>query len=206
MPEAAAPLGVVRVPIASLVPDPANARLHGDENLEAIIASLRRFGQAEPLIVQEGTNRVIAGNGRLVAMKKLCWQEADIVFLKIDNLEATALGIALNRTAELASWDNETLAKLLQELRAEQALDGTGFDTSQIDELLAELADANQGEYEEDVPPEPMDDAVSASGEVWLLGDHRVMCGDSAKREDLERLLAGARINLVNSDPLILGA
>jgi DNA modification methylase len=201
MNNAGAPLGVVRVPIDSLVPDPANARQHGDENLDAIVASLRRFGQAEPLIVQKGTNRVIAGNGRLVAMRKLGWPEADVAFLDINSLDATALGIALNRTAELASWNSDTLAKLLQELRTENSLDGVGFDTGQIDELLAELADANQGDCDEDAPPEPLDAAISATGDIWVLGDHRVMCGDSASREDLERLLAGARIQLVNTDP-----
>lgn len=122
MPYPDAPLGVVRVPIDTLVSDPANARKHGEENLDAITSSLRRFGQAEPLIVQEGTNKVIAGNGRLVAMKKLGWQEADVVFLKIDDLNATALAIALNRTAELAEWDSPVLARLLEELRAENAI------------------------------------------------------------------------------------
>ena len=62
------------------------------------------------------------------------------------------------------------------------------------------LADAHLGEYAEDVPPEPLDDAISAAGDIWLLGDHRLMCGDSAKRADVDRLLAGARIQLVNTD------
>jgi ParB-like chromosome segregation protein Spo0J len=87
-------LQVRRVTTASLVLDPANARLHPEENLEAIIASLQRFGQAEPLVVQRGTGRVIAGNGRLVAMRKLGWTAYDIVEIEADDLTATALGIA----------------------------------------------------------------------------------------------------------------
>src|SRR5436189_89392 len=98
--------------VASLTLDPSNARLHPDPNLDAIAASLQRFGQAEPLVVQVGTRRVIAGNGRLVAMRKLGWTECDIVELEVDDLKATALGIALNRTAELAEWDEPVLAKL----------------------------------------------------------------------------------------------
>src|SRR5687767_12341932 len=98
-------LKVTRVQIASLVLDPSNARTHGLENVQAITASLQRFGQAEPLIVQVGTGRVIAGNGRLVVMRALGWTECDVVELAVDNLQATALGIALNRTAELAEWD-----------------------------------------------------------------------------------------------------
>ncbi len=119
-------LNIQRVPLDSLHLDPSNAREHGPENLEAIVASLKRFGQAEPLVVQKSTRRVIGGNGRLVAMKKLGWTDCDVVEIDVDDLTATALAIALNRTSDLAGWDEETLAKLLQELRAEDALDGVG--------------------------------------------------------------------------------
>src|SRR5689334_14372380 len=85
-------LTISRVPIGSLVPDPANARAHPDRNLQAVVASLKRFGQAEPLIVQAGTRRVIGGHARLAAMKTLGWEECDIVELEIENLDATALG------------------------------------------------------------------------------------------------------------------
>ncbi len=192
---------VQRVPIESLAPDPANARLHPDPNLDAIKASLRRFGQAEPLVVQKGTLRVIAGHGRLLAMKQLQWTECDVVEIDVTSLDATALAIALNRTAELAEWDDRVLAKLLSELRAENALDGVGYDPSEIDQMLAEIADLDMGDYEEDTPPEPMDEAVTRKGDLWLLGEHRLLCGDSSKREDVDRLLGGARIHLVNTDP-----
>ena len=119
-------LTIRRVPVESLNSDPANARTHGPENLEAIEGSLRRFGQAEPLVIQKSTGRIIGGNGRLVAMKKLGWSECDVVELDIDDLQATALGIALNRTSELAEWDGPALTKLLQELQTEDALDGVG--------------------------------------------------------------------------------
>ena len=94
------------------------------ENLASIEASLQRFGQAEPLVVQKSTGRVIGGNGRLVVMKKLGWAQCDVVELDVDDLTATSLGIALNRTAELAEWDEPVLAKLLKELREEAALPG----------------------------------------------------------------------------------
>jgi ParB-like chromosome segregation protein Spo0J len=110
-------LTIERAPLTTLVPDPANARSHGPDNLASIVASLRRFGQAEPLIVQHGTNVVIAGNGRLAAMRELGWTECDVVFLDVDSMDATALGIALNRTADLAGWDDEILAKLLTRKR-----------------------------------------------------------------------------------------
>src|SRR5688500_18694959 len=127
-------LAIRRVPLDSLHLDPSNARVHGEENMAAIEGSLRRFGQAEPIVVQKSTGRIIGGNGRLVAMRKLGWKECDVVDLDIDDLTATALGIALNRSASLGEWNDETLAKLLDELRTEDALDGVGYSSEDLDE------------------------------------------------------------------------
>ena len=84
-------LEIKRVSLDSLHQDPANARAHGEKNLDAIVASLHRFGQAEPLVVHGGTGRVIGGNGRLVAMRKLGWTEAEVVELDLSDIEATAV-------------------------------------------------------------------------------------------------------------------
>ena len=127
---------VSTVPLDTLQLDPANVRTHGDRNMDAIAASLQRFGQAEPLVVQQSSRRVIGGNGRLQAMKQLGWTECDIVELDVDDLQATALAIALNRTASLAEWDEPGLARLLEQLKAEDALDGVGFDETELDDLL----------------------------------------------------------------------
>ena len=132
-------LTIRRVALDDLHLDPANARQHGDRNLEAIRASLTRFGQAEPLVVRKGTGQVIGGNGRLVAMRDLGWTEADVVEIETDEVSAASLAIALNRTAELADWDEPALGRILESLRTEDALDGIGFDESEIDELLASL-------------------------------------------------------------------
>ena len=183
-----------RVALDSLQLDPSNARAHGDRNLEAIAASLRRFGQAEPLVVQAGTRRVIAGNGRLVAMRQLGWRECDVVFVAVDDVQATALGIALNRTAELAEWDEAVLARLLSELRAEDALEAVGFDEREIDALIAELGDADSGLSVEDPGPEELPEKpVTVPGDLWLLGEHRLVCGDSRDPATLERLLGDER-------------
>ena len=107
-----------RILLSALHQDPSNARSHGTANMDAIVASLQRFGQAEALVVQEGTGRIIGGNGRYRAMKDLRWTECDVVEVDLESVEATALGIALNRTAELADWDDPALAKLLEDLRA----------------------------------------------------------------------------------------
>jgi len=194
-------LVIVRLPLERLVADPANARLHGQANLDAIQASLTRFGQAEPLIVQAGTGRVIAGHGRLLAMKALGWTECDVVELPVAGMDATALGIALNRTAELAEWDDGTLARLLEQLRAEDALDGVGFSNQEIDRLLDELQAAAGLATDLDAVPEPPAAAVTRPGDLWILGHHRLLCADSALPGDVDRLLAGAPIHLINADP-----
>ena len=198
-----APLCIRRVLLDSLHLDPANARTHGERNLESIRSSLQRFQQAEPLVVQKSTGRVIGGNGRLVAMRSLGWSECDVVEVDVDDLTATALGIALNRTSELAEWDLSALGTLLESLREENALEGVGFDESEIDELLASL-DAELGDVlgvDEDGAPEPPDEATSRRGDLWILGRHRLLCGDSSAWDEVERLLGGARVHLLNTDP-----
>src|SRR5690349_19998672 len=180
------PAGLVirRVPLSSLRPDPANARAHPELNLAAISASLARFGQAEPLVVQKRTQRIVGGHGRLAARKALGWTECDIVELDIDDLQATALGIALNRTAEMATWDDKALTKLLAELQAQGALDGVGFDTAEIDEMIAALEAENAGPVDDPGPEPPSAVAVARRGETWILGSHRLMCGDSTNAEE----------------------
>ena len=173
---------VKRVPLDSLHIDPANARLHDTINLEAITSSLKRFGQAEPLVVQARTGKVIGGNGRLVVMKKLGWTECDVVELDVDDLTATSLGIALNRTAELADWDDEILAMLLMELRDEDALEGLGFSNDELDALLEDLENENISctDLDDQDPEEPPDDPVSQMGDLWILGYHRLLHGYTA--------------------------
>ncbi len=194
-------LSIRRVPLGELHADPANARLHGERNLDAIKASLARFGQAEPLVVRRSTGRVIGGNGRLVAMKALGWTECDIVELDLDDTQATALGIALNRTAELAEWDTSGLASLLESLKIDNKLDGVGFDEAEMQQVLDDLL-AEQGiQTSEDEVPAPGDAAITRTGDVWIIGRHRLMCGDSSLVDDVATLLKGAPIHLVNMDP-----
>ncbi|MCP3985472.1 MAG: DNA modification methylase, partial [bacterium] len=191
-------LEIRRVPVASLTLDPANARAHGAANLEAIASSLRRFGQAEPLVVRRETGVVIAGNGRLVAMKELGWSECDVVELDVDPMDATALAIALNRTAELAEWDEGTLARLLAQLQVEDGLDGVGFTVEEVALLLR----AQEPEVEEDEGPEELPERpVTDRGDLWILGDHRLLCGDSTSAEDMARLMGDDKAVLLATDP-----
>lgn len=109
-------VNVETVALDNLHQDPANARAHDDRNIQSIRDSLQEFGQVEPLIVHQETGKVIGGNGRLQAMRDMGWDEAQVVQLDVTELEATKLAIALNRTAELATWDEDVLAQELEAL------------------------------------------------------------------------------------------
>jgi DNA modification methylase len=192
---------IVRKPLSALQLDPRNAREHGEGNLSAIEASLGRFQQVEPLIVQRGTNKVIGGNGRLVVMQRLGWTECDVVEVDLDDRAATALGLALNQSASLATWNQDTLAQLLADLQAEGELLGTGFSDSDVDQLLRELELDQLAEIEDPGELEPPAVPTTKLGDLWLLDQHRLLCGDSTRDEDVARLMNGEIAHLLSSDP-----
>ena len=194
-------LAIRRAALSELVPDPRNPRAHPQENLEAIVGSLRRFGQAEPLVVQKGTMRIIAGHGRLEGMKRLNWTECEIVEIDVSDVEAAALAVALNRSGELATWDRDVLARLLAELKDANAVEDIGFSGDEINELLAEMEAASADLTDPDAIPEMPDAATTRPGDLWVLGRHRLLCGDAANTDHLDRLLDGAKIHLVHTDP-----
>ena len=184
------------VAISSLSLDPANVRKHPDKNIQSIIASLKRFGQQKPIVV-DANGIVRAGNGTLMAAQQLGYTEIAIVRSPLKGSEATAYAIADNRTAELAEWDEGSLAEQLAALQIEDeelAL-ATGFDEADIDALLA------PDEVIEDEVPEPIAVAITKRGDVWLLGSHRVMCGDSTSADDVARLMHGEKAQLMFTDP-----
>ncbi|MCG3134750.1 MAG: hypothetical protein HMLKMBBP_02111 [Planctomycetes bacterium] len=192
-------LQIVRRRLDALTLDPANARKHGPRNLEAIRASLARFGQVEPVLVQKGTGRVIGGNGRIAVLREMGAVEADVVEVDVDDLNATALGITLNRTAELADWDEDVLGRLLGALADAPDFDAalTGFSSAEI----ARLRGAVAGASDPDQVPEPPKEPVTRRGDLWILGEHRLLCGDATDAADVRRVLAGARPFLMVSDP-----
>lgn len=155
------------VDINSLVPDPSNARLHGEKNLAAIKGSLAKFGQRKPIVTRNGV--VIAGNGTLAAAKQLGWKE--IATVRADDMtvtEAAAFAIADNRTAEIAEWDMSTLGSTLHGLREDGFdLSAIGFDVSDLDNILG------VDPIEDDEPPPP---------EKYML---TVTLKDDAEQQDL---------------------
>ena len=164
--------------------------------------SIRRFGWRQPIVARP-SGEVIAGNTRLKAAKQLGHEQVPVIWFEGTDLEATAYAIADNRTAEFAEWDEPALAKLLQELRTEDALDGVGFSSSDIDELLAQLEEQGgaQDPIDDPGPGEPPKIAVAKAGDLWILGNHRLLCGDSTRVADVHRVMDGKKAALVATDP-----
>ena len=191
-------LTIERCPLDSLMVDPKNARKHDKKNLESIKGSLKRFGQAEPLVVQKSTNRIIGGNGRIEAMKALGWTHADCVLLDVDDKKAKALAIALNRTAELADWNLDILSDVLSSLKDDFDLGEIGFDESDLAKFIIE--EPKQGLIDDDEIPDNVETRCK-SGDLWILGDHRLLCGDSTDVLQVERLMGGEKADMVFTDP-----
>ena len=195
-----APLLVDRVPISSVRKDEKNARQHSKKNLEAIKASLAEFGQQKPIVVDRD-GMVLAGNGTLDAALALGWTEIDITRSDLVGARAKAYAVADNRTAELAVWDDAMLAEALAEIEADEDFDSvcTGFDEAEIERAINKGTGA--GGVDEDETPEPPAEPITKSGDLWLLGEHRLLCGDSTKAEDVGRVMAGEKAGLMVTDP-----
>jgi DNA modification methylase len=185
------------VPIAEIHFDPANARMHDDANLDAIRGSLATYGQRKPIVINRRTGFVEAGNGTLQGALSLSWTHLAAVFVDDDPSAAAGFSIADNQSAALATWDKDKLASLLEL---------TDEDDERLSAMLADLrAEAGlrppEGLVDADEVPLPPDEPVTQPGDLWVLGKHRLLCADSGKPKDVDRLLDGATIHLVNTDP-----
>tara|TARA_R110000824_G_scaffold378668_1_gene570316 strand:- start:2812 stop:4356 length:1545 start_codon:yes stop_codon:yes gene_type:complete len=186
--------------VRELMADPANVRTHSAQNLEAIAGSLKRFGQQKPIVITPN-GVVVAGNGTLEAARSLGWESVDVVETDLAGAEVTSFAIADNRTAELAEWDESALARTLEALREDAEADelSTGFADDVIDKMVRELRgdeDLEEGELQEP-PSEP----ITKRGDLWRLGDHRLLCGDSTNADDVARLFDGATATMIHADP-----
>jgi site-specific DNA-methyltransferase (adenine-specific) len=187
-------------PIERLLPYIRNARTHSEAQIAQIAASIAEFGFTAPILA--GSDGVIvAGHGRLAAARKLGLTTVPVVVL--DHLTPTqrrALVIADNKIAENAGWDEDMLRLDLRELgELGFDLELTGFSLDEIAALMP--AEVEPGLTDEDAVPEVQEEPVSKPGDVWLLGKHRVMCGDSTSLDDMERLTAGQAVDMWLTDP-----
>jgi DNA modification methylase len=185
--------------IDNIKPYDRNPRLN-DQAVDAVAASLEQFGFRQPIVV-DGDDVIVAGHTRWKAAKKMGLTRVPVhVAGDLTAEQIRAYRIADNKTGELADWDLDILPIELSELKgAGVDLHMLGFDDEDLAKLL--VGDLQQGLTDPDSIPEPPDEAITQRGDIWLLGNHRLMCGDSSSAADLDRLLDSATIHLVNMDP-----
>ena len=188
--------------VAGLMPYARNSRTHSDEQIAQIAASIREFGWTCPILV-DGEGGVIAGHARLLAARKLGMAEVPVIVLAhLTPAQRRALVIADNKLSMNAGW-NETM---LREEMASLEVDGfdlavVGFSDEELVVLLAVDTPEPGAEVEEEAVPEPPAQPVTMPGDVWLIGRHRLICGDCRDAAVVEKLMAGARANLVITSP-----
>lgn len=171
----------------------------GDKEYEKIKQSLLKFGYVDPIIVNEDLT-VIGGHQRLTVLKDLDYETAKCVIVNLPKEDEKALNIALNKIT--GQWDEALLADLLLDLQeSDFSLDLTGFEPPEIDDILSNVHDKELSEDEFDVEEELKKPTVSRHGDIWQLGKHRVICGDSTKAETYKQLLDDRKANLVVTDP-----
>lgn len=198
------PLNVMkleRLKISDLVPAPYNPRRISPEALARLETSIRSHGLVEPLVWNSQTRRLVGGHQRLEALKRLGHEEVECVIVDIPEAQEKALNIALNSPHAQGEYDFSKLADLLGDLDTGEfnVSDLTAFPLEEL-ERVANWAPQNNADETQPVP-EPLVEAVSRPGDLWELGRHRLLCGDSTKAEDVKRLMEGERAHLLLTDP-----
>ena len=189
-------------PTDRLRPYERNPRTHSEAQVDQIAASMVEFGWTNPVLVDE-QGGILAGHGRLLAARKLGVAEVPVIrFEHLSEAQKRAYLIADNQLALQAGWSEELLAEELAWLRDERFdLDLIGFDASELERLLAIASGEIGSDDAEDEVPEPPEDPVSKPGDLWALGNHRLLCGDATVLTDVERVLGGRLADMTFCDP-----
>ena len=190
---------VERWPLERLIPHARNARTHSEEQVAQIAGSIAEFGFVNPVLVGDD-GVIVAGHGRVMAARKLGLSEAPVIVLShLTPTQRRALMIADNQITTNSGWDEEMLAAELAALKEEAFdLELLGFDDAEIDRLLAGTDDETA---DLDEAPEPPVDPVSRPGDLWICGEHRVLCGDATVLADVEKVLDGELADMTFCDP-----
>ena len=189
-----------KVSVGSLIPFLRNSRTHSEGQVEQIVDSIREFGFTNPILIDSG-NMIIAGHGRLLAAQKLGMKEVPCIVLNnLTDIQKRAYVIADNKLALNAGWDFDILLSEVQELTdAGFNIELTGFSLDEIADLQPDVL--NEGLCDEDEVDEPPMEPIVKLGDVWLLGSHRLMCGDGTMINDVEKLMNGEKADMVFTDP-----
>lgn len=193
-------LKVVYKPTGDLIPYANNSRTHSDEQVAQVAASIKEFGFTNPILIDE-RDGIIAGHGRLMAAKKLKLTEVPTITLEgLTDAQRKAYVIADNKLALNSGWDNEILSLEIEQLKdLDFDIDLLGFDEDELADLLPEIEVLPDGD--EDEVPEPPEEPVSRLGDIWQLGNHRLMCGDSTSIDAVDVLLENQKAQMVHTDP-----
>ena len=199
------PVAGIRIemrPVDVLIPYIRNARQHSDAQVAQIAASIREFGWGAPILV-DGSNNVIAGHGRLLAARKLGITEVPVVpMTHLTDIQRRALILADNKIGENAAWDEALLGLELAELNdAGFDLGLTGFSAEEWESLIAGEEATKDGLTDDDAVPEIPETPISRTGDLWLLGEHKLLCGDATKADDYTALLGDELPDMAFTDP-----
>jgi len=187
------------VKVADLIPYALNSRTHSDEQVAQLAASIREFGFTNPVLIDEQAN-LIAGHGRLLAARKLKMEQVPaVVVTGLDDRRRRALVIADNKLALNAGWDEEALRVELEDLATDFG-ELMGFSQDELVDLLKKN-EVTEGLTDEDAVPEAPEEPITREGDVWLLGRHRLMCGDSTSIDHLQQLCDGQLVDMWLTDP-----
>jgi DNA modification methylase len=187
------------VKINELKPHPKNPRVHPDSAIDKLVRSIKEYGWTNPVLVS-ADGYVLAGHARLKAAEKAGIEEVPVIYLPLEGAKAEAYLIADNRLQDETDWDYEKLEDLLQDLDAgDFDLELTGFDMGEIEDLMTQFHVPE--EIIEDEVPEPPKEPITKLGDLWILGRHRLLCGDSTREEDIEVLIAGNKVDMIFTDP-----
>jgi ParB-like nuclease domain len=189
-------------PIENLRPYERNPRTHSEAQVDQIAASMVEFGWTNPVLIDE-QGGILAGHGRLIAARKLGLAEVPVIrFEHLSEAQKRAYLIADNQLALQAGWSEELLGQELAWLRDENFdLDLVGFDATELERLLAIAGGEIGSDDADDEVPEPPAEPVSKPGDLWALGNHRLLCGDATALADVERVLAGQLADMTFCDP-----
>lgn len=172
----------------------------GDKEYEKLKRSIEQFGYVEPVIWNQTTGRVVGGHQRLKVLIDMGISDVECVIVEMDEEKEKALNVALNKIS--GEWDNEKLALLISDLQGSDFdVSLTGFEPEELEDLFREDTKGGVKDDDFDLEAELQKPTFSKAGDLWLLGDHRLVCGDSTKPETYELLMAGKQANLVVTDP-----
>ena len=199
-------LQIVEVPIGDLRPDPANPRRISDAQLEALTRSIKEYGFVQPVVARREDKTVIGGHQRLTAALRLGYKTVPVIYLDLTQEQARVLNLGLNKIS--ADWDEELLARLLADLKPVEEIDLalSGFSEDELTKLLKSLAAREKREQVESFDLDAALEAARAAprakrGDLWALGDHRVLVGDACDGDDVTRLLGGTKAAMAFTDP-----